>query len=104
MARDLVNCSSVKHLKAVKGEVLHLGQTHSSLESAGAWDARTGARRQSGRFGSIFKLGHSHSFYCLNESLTKLYLVHAPWCGAFLLRDSACPLKKKCPQNNADDP
>lgn len=61
MASDLINSSIVKQLKAVKGAVLHLAQTHPSLQLPRPWDACTGAGRQSG-LGSFLRSSHSYRF------------------------------------------
>lgn len=62
MAFDLIDSSIVELLKAVKGVVLHLAQTHPSLQSASSGDAHAGTGRQSGRLDSFLKLSHGDGF------------------------------------------
>ena len=62
VAFDLIHGSTVQELKAVKGEVVHLAQSHPSLQAARPWDARAGTGRQSGRFASFLKLSHGDRF------------------------------------------
>lgn len=64
MAFDLINSSTVKQLKAVKGAVLHLAKTHPSLQLVSPWDTRAGAGRQSGRLGSFLNSSHGCRFSC----------------------------------------
>lgn len=75
VAFDLINSSTVKQLKAIKGEVLHLAQTHPSLQLPSPWDTCAGTGRQSGRLGSFLKLSHGYRFSrfgpaCLARSAT----------------------------------
>lgn len=58
VAFHLINSSAVKELKAVKGEVLQLAQSHSSLLPAGPRYACGATGRQSGRLGSFLKSSH----------------------------------------------
>lgn len=60
VAFDLINSSTVKQLKAVKGVVLHLAQTHPSLQSARPWDTCAGSGRQGGRLVSSLKSSHGY--------------------------------------------
>lgn len=58
MAFEIIDSSTVKQLKAVKGAVLHPAQGHAPLQSTGPWDAAAETGRQSGRFGSVLKSSH----------------------------------------------
>lgn len=62
VAFDLIHSSTVQQLKAVKGEVVHLAQSHPPLQAARPWDARTGTGWQSGRLGSFLELSHGSRF------------------------------------------
>ena len=57
---DLINSSIVKQLKAIKGAVLQLAETHPPLQSASPWETRAGTGRQSGRLGSFLKSSHGY--------------------------------------------
>lgn len=76
MAFDLIDSSIVEQLKAVKGAILHLAQTHPSLQSASSRETHAGTGRQSGGLGSLLKLGHGNRLSwlgpaCLAPSATE---------------------------------
>lgn len=67
MAFDLFDSSTVKQLKAVKGEVI---QTHASLQSASPGDTRAGTGRQSGHL-SFLKLSHCYRVRLVQHPLSE---------------------------------